>query len=234
MKQIENARDIDTEEEERIEIPDPLEPFNRVMFTFNDKLYFFVLKPIAQGYSKVLPEKVRVCVKNFFSNILFPVRLVNCFLQGNAEGVAAELARFTANTVFGLGGVIDFASREDINIPKCDEDFGQTLGSYGLGPGFYINWPFLGPSSPRDTVGWIGDSLLYPFQYVKPWYVSITTKVYDKVNDTSLRIGDYEALKEAAVDPYVAVRDAYAQYRYQKIKEKIIKNQMQIREGYAP
>lgn len=221
-------------EEERIEIPDPLEPFNRVMFAFNDKLYFYVLKPIAQGYRKVLPEKARVGVKNFFFNVMFPVRFINCLLQGNAEGVAAEFARFTTNTVFGLAGFIDFASREDVNIPRCEEDFGQTLGYYGLGPGFYINWPFLGPSSPRDTIGWIGDSFLYPFQYVKPWYLSVTTKVYDKVNETSLRIGDYEALKEAALDPYIAVRDAYAQYRYQKIKERMKRSKLPEKEDNAP
>ena len=207
-------------EEAKVEIADPLEPFNRAMYHFNDKLYFWVLKPVAQGYRKVVPETARVGVSNFFANLAFPIRFVNCLLQANFEGAAAELGRFTVNTLWGIGGILDPASSKDISLSKQDEDFGQTLGAYGIGQGFYINWPIFGPSSPRDTVGLLGDTLLRPYTYLSPWYAGAGVWTYDKVNDTSLNIGDYESLKEAAIDPYVAIRDAYVQYRLKKVNRK--------------
>jgi phospholipid-binding lipoprotein MlaA len=207
-------------EEEKAEIADPLEPFNRAMYHFNDKLYFWFLKPVAQGYGKIVPETARVGVDNFFKNLAFPIRFVNCLLQANFGSAAEELGRFAINTIWGIGGLLDPAASNEINLSKQDEDFGQTLGSYGIGQGFYINWPIFGPSSPRDTVGLIGDTLLRPYTYLSPWYAGTGTWAYDKVNDTSLSIGDYEALKGAAIDPYVAIRDAYVQYRSKKVKQK--------------
>jgi phospholipid-binding lipoprotein MlaA len=207
-------------EEAKVGIADPLEPFNRAMYHFNDKLYFWVLKPVAQGYRKVVPEVARIGVGNFFANITFPIRFVNCLLQVNFRGAASELGRFVINTLWGIGGLLDLASHQDINLSKQDEDFGQTLGVFGLGQGFYINWPILGPSSPRDTLGLVGDIFLHPIYYLAPWDVSLGIRTYEKVNDTSLSIGDYESLKEAAIDPYVAIRDAYVQYRQKKVKDK--------------
>ena len=198
-------------------IPDPLEPFNRAMFHFNDKLYFWVLKPVAQGYNKVVPEGVRISVRNFFSNVTAPIRFVNCLLQANFDGAAIELSRFTVNTLLGLGGLFDPASSEEMKLMKQDEDFGQTLGVYGLGQGIFLTWPVLGPSTPRDTVGLAGDWLLDPLTYLTPWYVPYGVKSYERVNEVSLRIGDYEALREAAIDPYLALRDAYLQYRQKKV-----------------
>ncbi|MFA5181658.1 MAG: VacJ family lipoprotein [Syntrophales bacterium] len=205
-------------EEEKVTIADPLEPFNRAMFNFNDKLYFWVVKPVAQGYSKAVPEKARVSVSNFYSNFSFPIRFVNCLLQANFEGAASELGRFIINTVWGIGGLLDPAASKEIDLKKQPADFGQTLGIYGVGQGFYIHWPVLGPSSPRDTVGTVGDIFLYPSIYFGPWEIWAGSRVIEKVNDSSLHIGDYESLKEAAIDPYVAVRDAYVQYRLKKIK----------------
>src|SRR5512133_3037723 len=193
----------------KAEIADPLEPFNRAMFQFNDKLYFWFLKPVAQGYGKVVPKPARVSVGNFFTNLTFPVRFVNCLLQANFGGAAEELGRFAINTLWGIGGLLDPAASPEINLTKQDEDLGQTLGSYGIGQGFYITWPIFGPSSPRDTVGMAGDTFLRPLSYVSPWYAGAGIRAYGMVNDTSLRIGDYEALIGAAIDPYVAVRDAY-------------------------
>ena len=158
---------------EQVTIADPWEPFNRAMFTFNDRLYFWVLKPVAEGYSAVLPEPARVSVGNFFSNLRSPIRLVNCLLQANFIGAATELFRFMLNSTIGLAGLFDPAGGEEIGLVRQDEDFGQTLGSYGVGQGFYIVWPFLGPSSPRDTVGMIGDYFSYPISYLDPWYVWI-------------------------------------------------------------
>jgi phospholipid-binding lipoprotein MlaA len=205
---------------EQLTIADPLEPFNRAMFQFNDKLYFWVLKPVALAYKKVVHEDFRVVVKNFFSNAAFPVRFLNCLLQANLKGAASEAGRFALNTLIGFGGIIDVASDPEINLAKHDEDLGQTLGAYGIGQGFYINWPLFGPSSPRDTVGMAGDGFLSPFYYLEPWYATAGVRGYDMINETSFRIGDYEALKKAALDPYVAVRDAYVQYRFNKVKRR--------------
>jgi len=205
--------DKEYEDEEPIAIADPLEPFNRAMFTFNDRLYFWVLKPVAQGYKEVVPEPARVGIDRFFNNLSFPVRFVNCLLQANLKGALSELGRFTINTVWGLGGLLDPASNEDINLRPYREDFGRTLSFYGIGHGFFITWPLLGPSSLRDTFGFAGDTFLSPLSYVEPWYAGTLAKGYDKVNAISLRIGDYESLKEAAIDPYISVRNAYLQYR---------------------
>ena len=206
-------------EEEKATIADPLEPFNRAMYHFNDKLYFWVLKPVAQGYQKAVPEPARVSVNNFFSNLASPIRIVNCLLQANLSGAATQLGRFLVNTIWGIGGFMDPASGKDIALVKQDEDFGQTLGVYGVGQGFYINWPIFGPSSPRDTVGLVGDFFLHPFTYfTTAWDTSVEIRAYERVNATSLSIGDYESLKEAAIDPYVAIRDAYVQYRLKQVK----------------
>ena len=210
--------DDDTFKEERIEIADPIEPFNRAMYHFNDKLYFWALKPVAQGYKIVVPEPARISVKNFFFNLGFPVRFLSCLLQADFSGAASEFGRFGINTIWGIGGLLDPSSAKQLDLQKQETDLGQTLGVYGVGHGFYIVWPILGPSSPRDSVDIAGDYFLYPVSYVYPWYAGIGLRSYEIVNSTSLRIGDYESLKEAAIDPYVAVRDAYIQYRLKKVK----------------
>jgi phospholipid-binding lipoprotein MlaA len=207
-------------EETKFGIADPFEPFNRAMYHFNDKLYFWVLKPLARGYRMVVPEEARIGVGNFFVNIAFPIRFVNCLLQANFKGAASELGRFVLNTIWGLGGLLDIASHPYIHLAKQDEDFGQTLGVFGLGQGFYINWPILGPSSPRDTLGFAGDLFLHPYYFLVPWDVSLGLRAYERVNDTSLSIGDYESLKQAAIDPYVAIRDFYVQYRQKKVLDR--------------
>ena len=208
----------DTFKEERIEIADPIEPFNRVMYHFNDKLYFWALKPVAQGYKAVIPEPARISVKNFFFNLGFPVRFLSCLLQADISGAAGEFGRFGINTIWGIGGLLDPSSGKEIDLQKQETDLGQTLGVFGVGHGFYIVWPVLGPSSPRDSVDIAGDYFLYPVSYVYPWYAGMGVRSYEIVNSTSLRIGDYESLKEAAIDPYVAVRDFYIQYRLNKVK----------------
>jgi len=208
----------DTFKEERVDIADPLEPFNRAMHQFNDKLYFWALKPVAQGYKTVVPEPARISVKNFFSNLGFPSRFVSCLLQADFSGAATEFGRFTINTIWGIGGLLDPSSNKELDLQKQDTDLGQTLGVYGVGQGFYIVWPILGPSSPRDSIDIVGDYFLYPVSYIYPWYAGIGVRAYEMVNSTSLRIGDYESLKDAAIDPYVAFRDAYIQYRLKKVK----------------
>ena len=127
---------------------DPLEPVNRAFFHFNDKLYFWVLKPVSKGYGKVVPPPARRGVRNFFSNITTPVRLVNCALQADVKGAWVETERFAINTTIGVAGFGDPA-RNRWNMEKHNEDFGQTLGRYGLGPSIYIDWPIIGPLCAR-------------------------------------------------------------------------------------
>jgi phospholipid-binding lipoprotein MlaA len=206
--------------DEPLEIADPLEPFNRAMFVFNDKLYFWVLKPVAKGYNVVAPETVRIGVDNFFSNLRFPIRFVSCLLQAKFKSAAVETGRFGINTTVGILGFMDPASGKKIDLQKQDTDLGLTLGSYGIGQGFYIEWPFLGPSSGRDTVGLVGNLFLNPEAYIRPWTLATGVWAYEMENSVSLRIGDYESLKQAAIDPYISVRDAYVQYRQNKLEGK--------------
>jgi phospholipid-binding lipoprotein MlaA len=200
-------------------IADPLEPVNRAFFQFNDKLYFWILKPLATGYKAVVPEDGRVGVRNFFSNLTTPIRLANCLLQVNFKGAGNETVRLLLNTAFGLVGFLDIAKKE-LNIEKSEEDFGQTLGFWGIGPAIYIDWPIFGPSSLRDTAGFIGDLFLDPRTYVFNRPIFYVVRPYELVNDTSLRIGEYEDFKEAAIDPYIALKDAYHQYRQNKIRQR--------------
>jgi phospholipid-binding lipoprotein MlaA len=215
-----DVEDIPEEEgeEEAVYIADPLYPWNKAMYHVNDKLYFWLMKPLAQGYSAVAPEDVRLSVSNFFDNITTPVRFVSSLLQLRIKDAGNELVRFLYNSTAGVCGLVD-AAKEDLGIRKQDEDLGQTLGRYGIGHGFYLVWPFLGPSSLRDTVGRIGDRFLDPVHYVDPTEASVGITVYDKVNETSFRIGDYEDLKKSAIDPYVSIRDAYLQYRKKKVED---------------
>jgi phospholipid-binding lipoprotein MlaA len=200
-------------------IADPLEPVNRAFFHFNDKLYFWLLKPVAIAYSAVLDQELRVGVRNFFSNVATPVRIGNCLLQGEFKGAGNEAARFGINTTFGFFGLFDQA-KDKFQIDKQDRNFGQTLGIWGFGPGVYLNWPILGPSSLRDTAGFVGDIFLDPRTYLLESVFSIIVRPVELVNETSLSIGDYEAIKKAALDPYVSLRDGYYQYRENKIKKK--------------
>ncbi len=205
--------------EEEDLIPDPLEPMNRVFFQFNDKLYFWVLKPVGTVYEKVFPELLRICVRNFFSNLYMPVRAVNCLLQGKFEGFGKELVRFAVNSTAGFCGFQDVA-KQALKWDKQEEDFGQTLAFYGVGPGCYINLPVLGPSSLRDTVGWVGDQFINPLDiFGESWVANLSLRCYDWVNLTSLRLGEYESFKRAALDPYVAMREAFWQYRQNQIKK---------------
>lgn len=198
-------------------IADPLYYFNYAMYELNDVLYFAAIKPLASAYKALTPTLVRKGVKNFFHNLIFPVRLVNNLLQGKIKKAGTEVDIFLVNSIFGILGFGQVAQNE-FNLHTSDEDLGQTFGSYSIGNGLYLVLPVLGPSTLRDVVGRAGDSFLTPINYLDPWELSWGLKAYDKINDTSFHIGDYEALKEAALDPYAAIRDAYIQHRQEKIK----------------
>jgi phospholipid-binding lipoprotein MlaA len=205
------------DEEEELKVSDPLEPLNRGIFWFNDKLYFYLLKPVARGYRWAVPEPWRVAVQNVFSNLASPVRIINAGLQGKFSDAGNEITRFFVNTTIGIGGLFDTA-RDHFDIRKHVEDTGQTLGYYGIGPGFYLVLPILGPSDVRDAVGLFVDSRMDLVYYLFGGWTYYEVKGYEKVNDLSLDKDTYESIKKEALDPYLFVRDAYLQYRKNKVK----------------
>lgn len=197
---------------------DPLEGFNRGVFKFNDRVYFWVMKPSATIYKAYIPEGTRECLRNAFTNFAFPVRFVNNILQGKFSHAGSEVARFAINSTLGFAGFWDIASR-DFGLKAYKEDFGQTLGYYGMGSGFYLMIPVLGPSNVRDTMGLAGDTFTMPLGYFVTTYVSASIKAGSTLNSASLHIGEYEDFKKSALDPYVSMRDAYFQYRAEQIME---------------
>lgn len=223
----ENQRVEDTNAEtykefEPVTVKDPIQPYNRAIFTFNDKFYYYVIKPTYKGYEKVVPKGARVSVGKFFSNIRMPGRFFNCLFQGKLKGSGIEMSRFIVNTTAGMAGFFDPA-KSLLRLEKQDEDFGQTLGKHGMGTGAFIEWPFLGPSSLRDTLGIVGDIALDPLTvasfFISP-FVTSGVGLYDRINDVSIDKGaTYENITKPAVDPYIALQDAYIQNRMKKIKE---------------
>lgn len=217
---LSNQAEGETEQLSEAEIiPDPLEPWNRAVYSFNDRLYFWVMKPAARGYNKVVPEVARTSVNNFFRNLEMPIRFVNALLQARPKEAGIELVRFSLNSFVGVGGLFD-VMKQNPNFQPQEIDTAQTLGKYGIGNGLYIVWPFLGPSTLRDTVGFAGDTFLTPITYVTPKQDSLELTGYDYFNKTSLHIGEYEDFKEAAIDPYIAIKDAYLQHRKYLIEKK--------------
>jgi phospholipid-binding lipoprotein MlaA len=215
----EEDEEWDEEWDEESTIADPLEPLNRIFFHFNDKLYYWLLKPVARGYSAIIPEDIQIAFRNFFENLKTPTRAVNSLLQGQVKDSSVEVTRFVLNSTVGILGFGDFA-RDVLDLPSTEEDTGQTLGYYGMGGLIYINWPILGPSNLRDSIGMVGDAFLHPVTYLdEDWEVIVGIKALEKVNQTALTLGDYELFTETALDPYAAVKDAYEQYRNGLIKE---------------
>ncbi len=210
--QAEPPEEFFLDEEEEVRAFDPIEPFNRGVFWFNDKFYFYLLKPVARAY-RVVPEPARVSVSNFFSNLYTPQRFVNSLLQFRFRDGAGELFRFVMNSTIGILGLFDPA-RTVAGISRKDEDFGQTLGRFGAGGGFYMVWPFFGPTNLRDGLGGLVDGFLDPVYYfdIKAWE-RFGIKALDTVNATSLDKDTYESIKEEALDPYVTIRNAYSQRR---------------------
>ncbi|MBF0536700.1 MAG: VacJ family lipoprotein [Nitrospirae bacterium] len=217
METVDNAPDNNATATNNT-IADPFEVTNRMMFEFNDRFYFWVLKPLSGAYSAFIAEPERAVIGNFFHNLLMPIRLVNSLLQLRFDEAGIELARFGINTTIGILGLGDVAEG-DFKLKGNRKDTGQTLGSYGIGHGFYIVWPFLGPMSLRDSFGYVGDQALSPTSYVGNLQGTLSLNMYRYFNKTSLQIGDYEDLKDSAVDPYIAMRDAYVQYRNNLLRQ---------------
>ena len=196
-------------------VADPIEPFNRAMFAVNDKFYIWVLDPVATGYSKVLPADIRMCIGNFFYNLGEPVRSVNCLLQGRFRDAGRTLGRFAINSIFGVFGLADPAGDEFSIAPRY-ASFGQTLWVWGVGDGFYLVVPLIGPSTLRDFPGAVVDGVAAA-TYTPPWsddfYTATAVQVLKTVNRVSLHLGEYQRVQAMSVDPYVAFRNGYYQMR---------------------
>lgn len=195
-------------------IADPIEPWNRFWFRFNDIFYLHIAQPVYKGWQYVTPQFFRTGMSNLFYNILFPTRFINSLLQGRPLEAGVEFSRLMMN-VMGGAGLVDLASRKKTIVPvdPSGEDFGQTLGRWGIGQGFYIVWPFIGPSSVRDTFGRIGDAFTSPLFYLDPWELSLGSNVAFRFNDLNDVLPSYIDLKSIAVDPYIAMREAYVSMR---------------------
>lgn len=199
-------------------VPDPLEKWNRGVHDFNDCFFIVIAKPAVSGYAKLIPEPVRIALRNFFRNLGMPIRLVNCMLQGKWDGAGRELKRFGINTTEGILGFRDVATTK-YHVEPANEDLGQTLATWGFRPGCYLVWPFLGPSTVRHTAGELGDHFLNPLRYVEPCPLSLGLSALKATNNATFSIAEYEAIKAEAIDPYVAFRQAYIQYRRKQIAE---------------
>lgn len=197
---------------------DPLEPVNRFNYKVNDKADDYLIRPVAKGYDKVVPDRAQASVGHFFDNASQPVTMINSLLQLKWGKFNQSLGRFMINTTVGIGGLFDVAGKLD--VPHPDEDLGQTLGYWGLGPGMYIYLPLLGPSDGRDLIGSAGDQFANPINYLNefsevddnyPW-IPYTMRVIEGLNLRAGLLGFDSTLKQQ-FDPYAFVRSYYLENR---------------------
>ncbi len=208
-------KDDDALEEEY----DPWEKFNEKTFEFNRRLDRYVLKPVAKAYDKVMPDRLQTMISNGFDNIKFVPRFVNSLLQTKWNGAGREMGRFLINSTVGIGGLFDIAKQE-FGLEKSREDFGQTLGVWGAGPGPYLVLPLLPPLTVRDAIGFVVDGAMNPLNYVLPlFWDRFGMMAGDAVNERSLNLELYQGFEETVIDMYSAVRHGYLRRREQMIKE---------------
>ena len=226
--EIQDTTEFEDEfEDETQTLIDPLSGYNKLMTNFNDGMITYALNPVSRAYGYVIPEPIRIGVSNAFHNIQFPIRFANNLLQGKFRNASGELERFLVNSTVGIAGLMDPA-KEYMHIYPHNEDFGQTLGFYGVGPGFHIVLPFLGPSNVRDLAGLTLDAYVSPLVNVRGVVnykipnnfaesVAITAGYF--VNKNSLELGQYESIKKDAIELYPFLRDIYEQKRVADIEE---------------
>jgi len=201
-----------------IKVYDPIEPFNRKIFAFNDKVYIYIFDPVSKTYKKIVPSFARTGLKNFFSNLKSPLRIANNLLQGKFKNAGAETGRFFVNTILGFLGFFDSAKKfKPLNPPA--EDLGQTFAKWGIGSGPYLVLPLLGASNLRDLTGMAGDIYINPLNQLDS--ISTEDKYYIKGEETLNAMPDnvdlYKTLKQSAFDPYTSLRNAYMQLRTHEI-----------------
>jgi phospholipid-binding lipoprotein MlaA len=194
---------------------DPWESWNRKVFAFNEGLDERILKPVATGYAKVVPQFVRRSVDNFFANAADAWSAVNNVLQGKAEPAFTDVVRFTTNTVFGFFGVLDIAS--EFGLDHHYEDFGQTLGRWGFGAGAYIVWPLIGPSTVRETIALPLDRTASPALYISDGSYQFGVVGLQIINTRARLLGASQVIDDIALDKYTFIRDAYLQRRRSRV-----------------
>ena len=213
----------DLDEYSVVDVADPLERMNRVSFWCNDKMYLIVFRPISKGYEKVIPKRLRNGIFNAFENAKYPVRLGNSLLQGKFKRMGLHTEKFLLNTVGGIGGLIRVSDKFPKLAELPDEDTGKTFAKWGMGHGFYLVIPFMGPSSLRDGVGLIGDYAMNPVNWGVFWSGSHDwTAMPPAVNTLRALPGQlalYDETKRDAIDPYLAVRSGYVQFRAASVKK---------------
>ncbi len=203
---------------------DPWESWNRGVYRFNDELDRAVAKPAAKAYVKVLPQPVRTGVAHFFSNLETPTVMINDALQGKLLAAANDLGRFLLNTTVGLAGILDPAT--PAGLARNDEDFGQTLGKWGVRPGPFVELPLFGPSDLRDAPARVVDTYTNPQQYIKDPWIQYGLYVPNFV-DRRARLLPLDSTLKTTYDPYAFIRDAYLQRRaYQVSDGKITESPM--------
>lgn len=191
---------------------DPLESINRPIYTFNTKADQYILRPVAHGYVDVVPAFAREGITNFFANLAYPKVIVNDVLQAKFLQGGKDLTRFVVNSVWGIGGLVDVGTR--VGLEAHDEDFGQTLGYWGVGTGWYLMLPLLGPSDNRDAVGYAADTFTSPTYWLPGRYdlPKYSVEALKLLNLRANLLGT-ESLLESQFDPYIFVRTAYLQRR---------------------
>ena len=205
---------------------DPLEFYNIPMTQFNDFVYMYIMGPIAKGYRYVVSKPIREGVSNVFHNIQFPIRVTNNLLQFKFNNALEESARFAINSTYGIAGFIDVAKSEG-GIERHNEDFGQTLGFYGMGNDIHIVLPLFGPSNLRDTIGLVGDAFVDPIYYAqkRDWNIFESNNFYLFVNtykignEYSLHVDEYENIRKDSVNLYILLKSVYEQRRDALIEE---------------
>lgn len=203
--------------EEVAEDSDPFESFNRKVYKFNSAVDRAVLKPLARGYDKLLPDAVQRRIGNFFRNLAEPTVAINNLLQGKVPDAFAATARFLANSTLGVGGLFDVAAKA--GVPRQQEDFGQTLAVWGAEPGPYLVLPFLGPRTVRDSFGLVADWYTDPVTYIDNEPVRYGLRGMYLV-DTRWQLMDASrVLEQATDDEYLFVREAYLQRRNNLIRD---------------
>ncbi len=199
--------------------PDPWEGWNRKVNKFNDVTDRYVLKPVAKAYQAVTPEAVDIGVTNFFHNLREPITIVNDLFQLKLMQAGADSSRFLINSSLGLVGLFDVASR--LGLPRNQEDFGQSLGYWGVGPGPYVELPFLGPSNVRDAFGMVPDIYTSPLLYVND--VS-TRAVATGLRVTDLRADLLDAEGLITGDRYIFLRDSFLQRREALVRDGVVED----------
>ena len=200
-------------------VQDPWESFNSEMFQFNYNMDRYVLKPAAKGYNAVVPPDVQGSLANVFHNMGIMSRLLNSLFQGKYERAGIEMKRFLINSTIGVGGLFDVARYVfDTEAPPA-EDAGQTLAVYGFESGPFLVLPFMRPFTVRDAVGYAGDIVTNPINWVIPFSPNLALNAGDTVNERSLNLDTFEGIEESTVDLYGAVRSGYFQRRAKDIRE---------------